>query len=79
MEILKFKTNIADKKDLARATPYLDKLEEIQNWKVDTETQDKVLSISSAHLDPKTVEKALAEAGFSATIIRVIGISGTDL
>jgi copper chaperone len=79
MEILKFTTNITDRKDVAMATPYLDKLEEIQTWKVDTETQEKILSIAGMNLDPQRIEKALAAAGFTAVIYRVIGISGEDL
>lgn len=79
MEILKFKTNLTDEVQVAKAAPFIDKLEGIKTWKVDTESQEKILSIAAKDLDPQKVESALEEAGFSAIMLRVIGISGEDL
>ncbi|MDQ3291536.1 MAG: copper chaperone [Bacteroidota bacterium] len=79
MEILKFKTNIASQEDLNKVAPLLDKMEAISKWQIDTETKENILSISGDNVNPQQVENALAEVGFKAEVLRVLGISGEEL
>jgi len=79
MEILKFKTNIGSKEDVSKVAPQLDKLTNISKWDVDTEIEEKVLSISGKDLNPQKVVNAMQEAGFEAEILRVLGIGGEDM
>ncbi|WP_192823873.1 heavy-metal-associated domain-containing protein [Rufibacter sp. LB8] len=79
MEIIKFKTNISNQSDVTNVAPYLEKIEGISNWQVDTETEENVLSVSGKDLNPQAIENALQEAGFQAEILRVVGLSGDEL
>jgi copper chaperone len=79
MEILTFKTNIAGSEDIRKAAPYLDGLEGVKRWKIHSETEEHILSISARDLDPQQVEQVLKHAGFKAEIQRVVGISGEDI
>ncbi|MDQ4138945.1 MAG: copper chaperone [Bacteroidota bacterium] len=79
MEILKFKTNVASEEEVNKVAPLLDKLEAISKWRIDTETEENILSISGDNVNPQQVENALAEAGFKAEVLRVLGISGEEL
>ncbi|WP_225987793.1 hypothetical protein [Rufibacter sp. LB8] len=53
MEIIKFKTNISNQSDVTNVAPYLEKIEGISNWQVDTETEENVLSVSGKDLNPR--------------------------
>ncbi|TDQ12052.1 heavy-metal-associated domain-containing protein [Pedobacter metabolipauper] len=67
MPTLKFKTNIKCGSCIAAVTPFLNELTQIESWKVDTETPDKVLSIDAEEaLNPKEVINALDRAGYQA-------------
>ncbi|GAB3832037.1 copper chaperone [Pontibacter rugosus] len=79
MEIIKFKTNVENQEALSKVAPYLDKVERISKWSLDTESTDKVLSVSGTDLSPQTIESAIEQAGFKAEILRVMGIGGDDL
>ncbi|AKD05026.1 hypothetical protein POKO110462_06220 [Pontibacter korlensis] len=79
MELIKFKTNVQNQDALSKVAPFLDKEESISKWNIDTESDDKILSVSGVNLDPQTVENAVEKAGFKAEIIRVMGIGGGDL
>lgn len=79
MEILKFKTNVESQEALSKVAPHLDKVEKISKWSLDTESSEKVLSVSGTDLNPQAIENALKQAGYKADILRVMGISGGDL
>jgi copper chaperone len=79
MEILKFKTTVADQHDIARIAPGLAKVEGIAHWKVTPETEENILSVVGINLDPQLVENAVKAAGFGAELLRVQGIGGEDL
>ncbi|QNF31321.1 copper chaperone (plasmid) [Adhaeribacter swui] len=79
MEILKFKTNIKSFEQVAQVTPMLNQLQEISKWQVDPESQDNILSVSGENLNPQSVEDAVQKAGFTAEILRVVGLSGEEL
>jgi len=79
MKILKFKTNLKNQDNVSKVAPYLDNAENISNWQVDTESEDKILSVSGEKIDPQKIENALQEAGFKAEILRIVGIGGEGL
>ncbi|WP_210488936.1 heavy-metal-associated domain-containing protein [Rufibacter aurantiacus] len=79
MEILKFKTNVSDQDGIAKVSPFLDKVKEIENWKIDTQTQENILSISGSGLDPQKVQNALEDAGYQAELLRILGVDGSEL
>ncbi|ALJ00910.1 hypothetical protein [Rufibacter tibetensis] len=79
MEVLKFKTNISDDRRMAKAAPFLDKLDEVVHWEIDTSTEENILSVAGKGLDPQRVENALREAGFTSEILRIQGIGGESL
>ncbi|KAA3438707.1 copper chaperone [Rufibacter hautae] len=79
MELLKFKTNIGQEEEIGKVAPYLDGVTEVSKWKVDTNTGENILSVSGDNLDPQKVKNAVAEAGFSAELLRVLGIGGDEL
>lgn len=78
MEILKFKTNVSDREGLAQVAPFIDKLDTIKDWKIDTETEDNILSISGENVDPQRVKNAVQAAGFEIEFLRIVGISGEE-
>ncbi|MER2999196.1 copper chaperone [Pontibacter populi] len=79
MEIIKFKTNVENEEALSRIAPFLDNEESISRWHIDTESQDKLLSVSGNDLDPQQIENVVKQAGFMAELLRVIGIDGDGL
>ena len=79
MEILKFKTDIKAEADVAKIKPLLDKDSAISNWHLDTNSEENILSISGENVNPQHIENLLKEVGFTSKIIRVVGISGSEL
>jgi copper chaperone len=66
METLKFKTNIKCNGCIATATPFLNDVVGEDNWAVDTQTAEKVLTIVAEDLSPDMVVKAVHASGFKA-------------
>ncbi|MHA4895091.1 heavy-metal-associated domain-containing protein [Pedobacter sp. PWIIR3] len=67
MHTFKFKTNIKCDACIAKVTPYLDGLGSIDNWKVDLQNPDRVLSIETEEaLNPKEVIMLLDQVGYHA-------------
>ena len=79
MKILKFKTNINCGDCVNKVTPFLDREKSISKWQVDTDSKDKILSVSGEELDPAKVKNLVEEAGFKAETVRVLGIGGGDI
>jgi copper chaperone len=70
METLKFKTTIKCSGCIAAATPFLNNAVGENNWEVDTENQDKVLTIlQDSTIIPEVVIKAVQDAGYKAQVI----------
>ncbi|MEQ7801236.1 cation transporter [Pedobacter sp. ASV1-7] len=68
METLKFKTNIKCSGCIATVTPFLNDLPEIENWAVDTDNPEKILTVeASDELTAETVVKTLEKAGYVAS------------
>lgn len=70
METLKFKTNIKCGGCIATVTPHLNAMAGLEDWNVDTDVADKVLTVTvdSENLKEEIVE-TIKKAGFQAELI----------
>jgi copper chaperone len=66
MKTLQFKTNIKCAGCLAKVTPVLNETAGENNWKVDTENPDKILTVSTDNLTEAEIKAAVEKAGFKA-------------
>jgi copper chaperone CopZ len=67
METLKFKTNIKCSGCIATVTPFLNKTVGENNWQVDLQAPEKVLTVQTADNEKETeVIESLQEAGYKA-------------
>lgn len=67
METLKFKTNIKCSGCIATVTPHLNNLSGVDNWNVDTQNPEKILTIESeSGLESQKVVETLKNAGYTA-------------
>ncbi|HWB28408.1 MAG TPA: hypothetical protein VG738_23210 [Chitinophagaceae bacterium] len=64
MDILVFKTNVENKKQVRKLFPVFKTLQGILRWNVDLHDIDKILRIEAASLSPRTIELALEQAGY---------------
>lgn len=64
MKNLKFKTNIKCSACVAKVTPYLNESVGAENWKVDTNSPEKTLTVVDG--DEAQVKEALERAGYKA-------------
>ena len=65
MTDFKFKTNIKCGGCIAAVTPFLDKVNGIEKWEVDTANLDKVLTVTCNLIDTLSIENAVKEAGYN--------------
>lgn len=69
METLKFKTNIKCGGCITTVTPHLNALQGLDQWEVDTNVADKILTVKGeASLSSQVVE-TLEKAGYKAELI----------
>ncbi|WP_187262356.1 heavy-metal-associated domain-containing protein [Pontibacter beigongshangensis] len=66
MTTYKFKTTINCGSCVKAVTPHLQKLEGVEEWKVDTDNPDKVLEVKTNSLDAETIQNTVQKAGFKA-------------
>lgn len=72
METLRFKTNIKCAGCIAAVTPFLNDIEQLDGWNVDTANPDKILSVRTTARRPgdnrigEEVWKAVEQAGYRA-------------
>lgn len=67
MEIVKFKTNIKCSGCIATVTPFLNKTVGVDNWQVDIQAPEKVLTVQATDKGKETeVIQSLQEAGYKA-------------
>jgi copper chaperone len=66
---MKFKTNIKCGGCIATVTPFLNKVQGIKSWEVDTVNPDKILTVQAENLSPDQVISAIKEAGYTAESI----------
>lgn len=65
METLQFKTNINCGGCIAKVTPFLNQLEDVEDWRVDTNNPDKILTVSGEDITPDLIESTVQKAGFT--------------
>jgi copper chaperone len=69
MEALKFKTNIKCSGCIAASTPYLNQAVGEDNWEVDIQNPNKILTVMpNSNVDSATVIKAVEQAGYKAEL-----------
>jgi len=64
MSTYTFKTNINCGSCIKSITPFLNELDNVDSWKVDTENPDKILEVELDDENVKAVECAVEKAGF---------------
>jgi copper chaperone len=64
MKTVKFKTNINCGSCIKSVTPFLNELDNLDEWKVDTENPAKILEVELDDEDENTVIEAVKKAGF---------------
>jgi copper chaperone len=65
METLQFKTNINCGGCIAKVTPFLNQLEDVEDWRVDTNNPDKILTVSGEDITSDLIESTVQKAGFT--------------
>lgn len=66
MNSYKFKTTINCGSCIKAVAPHLNKLEGVEEWKVDTDNPDKVLEVKSKTLNAQEIKETVEKAGFKA-------------
>jgi len=67
MNTLQFKTNINCGNCIKSVTPFLNALETVDRWQVNTEVSDKILSVETDESETEVTQQvmqAVQEAGF---------------
>mgnify|MGYP006267988449 CR=1 FL=1 len=64
MKTLQFKTTINCGNCVRAVTGFLDDVEGVQEWKVDTDHPDKVLTVKGEQVQADAVVEAVEDAGF---------------
>ncbi len=65
MNTFQFKTNINCGSCIKSVTPFLNELDNVDTWKVDTENPDKILSVELDDENVSSVVEAVKKAGFN--------------
>ena len=66
METVQFKTNIKCSGCIASVTPALNELVGQDNWEVDLQSPDKILTITTEQPDKQEIKQAVEKAGYKA-------------
>jgi copper chaperone CopZ len=64
MNILVFKTNIEDVKQVRKVSPHLRNVQGILKWNVDLHDCDKILRIETNDLSPHSIQEIIKNAGY---------------
>nr|WP_288835164.1 heavy-metal-associated domain-containing protein [uncultured Flavobacterium sp.] len=59
-----FKTNINCGGCVATVTPFLNKIEGLSDWEVDTTNKDKILTVKTNTISQQQIIEAVQKAGF---------------
>lgn len=70
MSELLFKTNIKCNGCIAKVTPFLDGEKQIDEWKVDLENPERILSVKSESISSELVVDLLKKAGYTAVEVK---------
>jgi len=71
MKTLKFKTNINCENCVRSVTPFLNKIDGI-SWNVDTENNDKILTVESRDAISEEIIEKVKKAGFEIELIEFL-------
>ncbi len=66
METIQLKTNIKCSGCVSQATPFLDEAVGKDNWEVDIQNPNKILTVAADKVSKKDVIKAVEKAGYTA-------------
>ena len=66
MKTVQFKTNIKCSGCVATVTPELDKVAGENKWKVDLESPDRILTVSTEEGKETIIQEAVRKAGYKA-------------
>jgi len=69
MRVLDFATTIKDASCANKVSTYLDVVNGIYNWEVDTTNEKKILTVRGRDISSANVLKAVKKAGFQANLI----------
>ena len=69
MKTVQFKTKINCGSCVKSVTPFLNDLDNVDEWKVDTDNPDKVLEVLLDDEDSNSVIEAVQKAGFEIEMI----------
>ncbi len=69
MKTLKFKTNIKCAGCLAKVSPNLNQTAGEDNWEVDINTPEKILTVAADDMNESAIIAAVKAAGFEVEII----------
>ncbi len=64
MKTVKFKTNINCSGCIKSVTPFLNEVDNLDTWKVDTDNPDKILDVTLDDENETTVINAVKNAGY---------------
>ena len=64
MNTIKYKTNINCGSCIKSVTPFLNELDNVEEWKVDTDNSDKILTVEIDDEDSNAIIQAVKTAGF---------------
>jgi copper chaperone len=67
MDSLKFKTNINCGSCVKAVSNFINDLEGVENWTVDTLNPEKILCVNGDNLQAAPIMEAVKEAGFEIT------------
>ena len=67
---LKFKTNINCNGCLNKVKPYLDQLQDLESWEVDTNNPYKILTVKGVQITEEEIIDTIEEVGFNAELIK---------
>lgn len=70
MAELLFKTNIKCNGCIATVTPFLNGEKQIEEWKVDLENPERILSVKSESISSESVVDLLKKAGYTAMEVK---------
>lgn len=63
-QVLKFKTDMNCERCVARVKPFLDKVQGIDSWSVDTDNPDKILTVESSVVTADQIVEVVENVGF---------------
>ena len=69
METVQFKTNIKCSGCIATVTPVLNELVGEDNWEVDLQSPDKILTVSTEQAGKQEIKQAIEKAGYRADTV----------